>query len=173
MGIRMMVDQETEAMKPRSRLPQQRNRSIKNPKSIKMTTNQRQSPEYVVSSIGTLCLTSSKIKWVRSDLVRLAFYVLYAKSRQLITVTTMECLVTFSTFYLRAYIYPTQCPYTNRETFFCYLNRPTSSQDDHIHLKYYMAEYNGNAGNCESYKKDCPKSVLDLFTVERWPDYNK
>ncbi|KAJ6623920.1 hypothetical protein Bhyg_16363 [Pseudolycoriella hygida] len=44
---------------------------------------------------------------------------------------------------------------------------PTSSQDDEIDLKYYVAEYNGNAGKCKMYETECPKSILDFFTVER------
>lgn len=44
-------------------------------------------------------------------------------------------------------------------------DRPTTSKDENLPLKYYEAEMNGHLNLCDEKYKKCPVSIFDLITV--------
>lgn len=45
-----------------------------------------------------------------------------------------------------------------------YGSSPSSSKEEGLEYEYYIAELEGQRGNCDRYLEDCPNSVFDVIT---------
>lgn len=49
--------------------------------------------------------------------------------------------------------------------FWTFFDRPTTSRDEKLPLRYYEAIENGKFAQCRYYKKSCPIGILDFIST--------